>query len=68
MDMQSAPKKLIQNKDLDISEMQSVMSVIMEGQVTPAQIGAFLIALQMKGETVDEITGAVDVALTRVFG
>ena len=58
MDMQSALKKLIQNKDLDISEMQSVMSVIMEGQATPAQIGAFLIALQMKGETVDEITGA----------
>jgi anthranilate phosphoribosyltransferase len=34
------------------------MNIIMTGQATPAQIGAYLVALRMKGETVDEITGS----------
>jgi len=41
------------------SEMEVVMGQLMDGTATPAQIGGLLIALRMKGETVDEITGAV---------
>ncbi|QZY53652.1 anthranilate phosphoribosyltransferase [Crassaminicella profunda] len=53
-----AMNKLIKNKDLTENEMIHVMSMIMEGKVTPAQIGGFLIALRMKGETLEEIVGA----------
>jgi anthranilate phosphoribosyltransferase len=41
--------------------MQSVMTTIMTGKATPAQIGGFLIGLRMKGETIDEITAAAQV-------
>lgn len=61
MDMQDALRALTQRQDLSRSEMQQVMTIIMEGEATPAQIGAFLVALNMKGETVDEITGAATV-------
>ncbi|GJL80503.1 MAG: anthranilate phosphoribosyltransferase [marine bacterium B5-7] len=61
MDMQSALKLLTQRTDLTRPQMQDVMTIIMEGEATPAQIGAFLIALNMKGETVEEITGAATV-------
>jgi anthranilate phosphoribosyltransferase len=40
------------------AEMESVVAGLISGDATPAQIGGFLIALRMKGETVDEITGA----------
>ncbi len=45
-------------KDLDRKSMVAVMDLIMEGEASPAQIGAFLMGLRMKGETVEEITGA----------
>ena len=51
--------KLIQRKDLSAVEAQDAMQTIMTGQATPAQIGGFLVALRMKGETVEEITGSV---------
>lgn len=51
--------KLIQRKDLSAEEAQSAMQIIMTGQATPAQIGGYLVALRMKGETVDEIVGSV---------
>lgn len=50
--------KLIQKKDLSETEMFAAISAIMDGQASPAQIGSFLTALLLKGETVDEITGA----------
>jgi anthranilate phosphoribosyltransferase len=50
--------KAINRTDLSAGEAQEAMNVIMSGQATPAQIGAYLIALRMKGETVDEITGS----------
>lgn len=49
---------LVQGIDLSEAEMAECMKEIMEGKTTDAQIGAFLTALRIKGETVDEITGA----------
>lgn len=54
----SALPKLISRENLSQSEAETVMNQIMSGDATPAQIGAYLIALRMKGETVDEITGS----------
>lgn len=51
--------KAINRTDLTADEAQEAMNVIMTGQATPAQIGAYLIALRMKGETIPEITGSV---------
>ena len=51
--------KLIQCRDLSDVEAQEAMQIIMTGQATPAQIGGYLVALRMKGETVEEITGSV---------
>ncbi|MEW6118024.1 MAG: anthranilate phosphoribosyltransferase [Nitrospirota bacterium] len=52
---------LIQNISLSEEEMAECMTEIMEGRATDAQIGAFLTALRIKGETIDEITGAARV-------
>lgn len=49
---------LIQNISLSDNEMAECMREIMEGRATDAQIGAFLTALRIKGETVEEITAA----------
>jgi anthranilate synthase/phosphoribosyltransferase len=51
--------KTINRIDLTADEAQEAMNVIMTGQATPAQIGAYLVALRMKGETIAEITGSV---------
>jgi len=50
--------KVINRQDLSAAEAEGAMNIIMTGQATPAQIGAYLIALRMKGETVAEITGS----------
>lgn len=52
---------VIQNISLSESEMAEVMTEIMEGRATDAQIGAFLTALRIKGETIEEITAAAKV-------
>lgn len=51
--------KAINRNDLTDAEAEEAMNVIMTGQATPAQIGAYLVALRMKGETISEITGSV---------
>lgn len=56
--IKEALAKVIQKMDLEESEMVQTMTEVMEGRTTPAQLGAFLAALRMKGETVDEVTGA----------
>jgi len=61
MNIQSAINKAIENENLSIDEMTDVMHQIMTGQATDAQIGGFLIAMRMKGETVEEITAAARV-------
>ena len=50
--------KLVEQEDLTERETEIVMGEIMSGEATQAQIGAFLTALRIKGETVEEITGA----------
>ncbi len=51
--------KTINRADLSADEAEQAMTIIMTGQATPAQIGAYLVALRMKGETIEEITGSV---------
>ena len=58
MDIKTALGKVVDQLDLSTEEMQYVMRQIMTGQCTDAQIGGFLVALRMKSETLDEITGA----------
>jgi anthranilate phosphoribosyltransferase len=53
--------KLVRKEDLSEEEMVQVTNFIMEGQASPAQIGSFLTALRLKGETVNEIVGAAKV-------
>ena len=50
--------KVVLGEDLRETEMMAVMEEIMEGVATPAQIAAFITALRIKGETVEEVTGA----------
>jgi len=58
MDIKQALNTLVARVDLSTEEMIAVMRIIMTGGATPAQIGGFLVALRMKGETLDEIAGA----------
>lgn len=59
--IREAIAKLVKREDLTIEEMQQVMEEIMTNQATDAQKAAFLTALSMKGETIDEITAAARV-------
>jgi len=59
--IKEAISKIVKNQDLTESEMIEVMNEIMTGAASPGQIGAFITALRIKGETVDEITGAAKV-------
>jgi anthranilate phosphoribosyltransferase len=58
MDIKNAIAALAANRDLSEADMEAVVRTIMSGEATAAQIGAFLVALRMKGERVDEIVGA----------
>lgn len=58
MNIKESLKKITDRQDLNFEEMQEVSLDIMSGKVTDAQIGAFLVALRMKGETIDEIAAA----------
>ena len=55
--IREAIANLVSGNSLTVDEAASVMEEIMEGEVTPAQFGAFVTALRLKGETVDEIVG-----------
>ena len=61
MTIQEALKKVLDKLNLKEEEMILVMTQVMEGKVEDSQLGAFLTALRMKGETVEEITGAAKV-------
>ncbi len=68
-DMKSLLAKVADGKSLTRDESRAAFGTIMSGQATPSQMGAFLMAMRVRGETVDEITGAVEVMrekMTRV--
>ena len=54
---QQALSKLIERRHLTREEANALLDKLMDGRATPAQIGALLVALRMKGETVEEVTG-----------
>jgi len=56
--IKEAIDKAVRKVDLPEAEMMAAMEEIMSGEATPAQIGSFITALRMKGETVEEVTGA----------
>ena len=58
MNINEAIKAVISRQNLNESEMHDVMSSIMTGQTTDAQIGAFLVGLSMKVETIEEFTAS----------
>ena len=59
--IREAIEKVVSGQSLDLAEATSVMGEIMEGEATPGQLGAFLTALRLKGETADEIAGMATV-------
>jgi anthranilate phosphoribosyltransferase len=65
--IKEAIAKVVKGMDLTETEMERAMDEVMAGTATPAQIGAFVTALRLKGETVDEITGAAKSMRTRAL-
>ena len=59
--IQEAIAKLVEKQNLAQEEAEQVMNEIMEGKATDAQIAGFLVALRLKGETIDEITACAKV-------
>ena len=64
--IKKAIAKVVERENLSEAEMIEVMDQIMSGEATPAQVAAFITALRMKGETVEEITGAARVMRDKV--
>jgi len=58
MPLKHAIAQVINGRDLTYAEAEAAMDAIMDGAASPAQIGSYLTALRMKGETVDEIAGS----------
>lgn len=63
--IKKAIAKVVERENLTEPEMIEVMDQIMSGEATPAQTAAFITALRMKGETVEEVTGAARVMRDR---
>src|SRR5262245_40538061 len=56
--VKAALQSIAAGASLDEAEMERVLDVMTRGEATPAQMGAFLMGLRVRGETVAEITGA----------
>src|SRR3989337_4410674 len=57
MDLKDAIRHVVDRQSLTEAEAHAALGVIMDGEATPAQIAAFITALRLQGETVDEIAG-----------
>ena len=57
MEIREAIDVLVSGRSLGMDEAAAVMRQIMQGEATPAQLGSFLTALRLKGESTDEIAG-----------
>ena len=65
--MQTTLSRLLDGHDLTRDEAREAMNTIMSGEATPAQIGGFLVALRLKGETADEIAGFAEAMRAHVL-
>jgi anthranilate phosphoribosyltransferase len=65
--IQDALGELLDGHDLGREKARAVMDTIMSGEATPAQIGGFLVALRLKGETADEIAGCAEAMRAHVL-
>lgn len=68
MSLQPYIAQVIQGQDLSFEEAKAAMSIIMRGEATDAQIGGYLVALRMKGESADEIAGSASAMRSYVIG
>jgi len=68
MNIQQALAQLLDKRNLSMQDMTDVMHQVMTGDATPAQIGALLASLRMKGETVDEVAAAATVMRSLAAG
>ncbi|MCI0394584.1 MAG: anthranilate phosphoribosyltransferase [Chloroflexi bacterium] len=66
MPLKAAIAEVINGRHLSMDQAEAAMNVIMRGEATPAQIGSYLTALRMKGETVEEIAGSARAMRTHV--
>jgi anthranilate phosphoribosyltransferase len=67
MTIQAALGRLLDGHGLSREEARSVMEEVMRGEATPAQIGGFLVALRLKGETAEEIAGCAEAMRAHVL-
>ena len=65
--IQDALARLLDGEDLTRDQARGVMDTIMSGEATPGQIGGFLVALRLKGETADEIAGCAEAMRAHVL-
>jgi anthranilate phosphoribosyltransferase len=65
--IQQTLQTLLDGRDLTRAEARAAMDAVMGGEATPAQIGGFLVALRLKGETPDEIAGFAEAMRARVL-
>jgi len=61
-------RKVVEGNDLGRKEARAAMGIIMSGRATPAQIAAFITALRLKGETIEEITGCAQAMREKATG
>ena len=61
MTLQQALEQWVEGRDISRESMRAVMTTVMTGEASQAQIGALLVALRMKGEAIEEIAGAAEV-------
>lgn len=68
MDMKALIAKVVSGAELSVEEAERAFDIIMSGDATPSQMGGFLTALRIRGESVSEITGAARTMRAKVSG